>query len=55
MAARGRRFFAAAVLAGLAFVAAPTLGADEAPCPPGTELFAEYRLFFGGARAKSRW
>ena len=52
MAVRGRRLFAAAVLAGLAFAAAPALGADEAPCPPGTELFAEYRLFFGRSQGE---
>ena len=42
----GRRL-ALAALAGLAFAAAPTLGANAASCPPGTEPFAEYRLFFG--------
>ncbi len=47
MAAPGRRLVAAAVLAGLAFAYAPTLGANAASCPSGTELFAEYRLFFG--------
>lgn len=52
MAVRGRRLFAAAILAGLAFAAAPTLGADGAPCPPGTELFAEYRLFFGRSQGE---
>lgn len=52
MAARGRRLFAAAILAALAFSVAPKLGANEAPCPPGTELFAEYRLFFGRSQGK---
>lgn len=47
MAARARRLVAAAALATLAFAAAPTLGADAAACPSGTEPFAEYRLFFG--------
>ena len=47
MAALGRRLVAAAILAGLAFAATPALGADAADCPPGTEPFAEYRLFFG--------
>ena len=27
--------------------AAPAAGADGASCPPGTEPFTEYRLFFG--------
>ena len=47
IAAPVRRLVAAAALAGLAFAAAPTLGANAATCPSGTELFAEYRLFFG--------
>ena len=47
MTAQASRLFAAAALALFAFAAVPTLAADEAPCPPGTEPFAEYRLFFG--------
>ena len=47
MTAKASRLFAAAALALLAFAAVPALAADEAPCLPGTELFAEYRLFFG--------
>ena len=47
MATRVRRLVAAAPLAILAFAAAPTPGAGAATCPPGTEPFAEYRLFFG--------
>ena len=45
MAALVRRLVAAAALAGVAFAAAP--GANAATCPSGTDLFAEYRLFFG--------
>ena len=41
------RPFAATALAVLASAAVPALGADEPYCPPGTEQFAEYRLFFG--------
>ncbi|MDE0390925.1 MAG: DUF3574 domain-containing protein [Rhodospirillales bacterium] len=41
------RFFVAAALASLAAGSGPALGADAASCPPGTEEFAEYRLFFG--------
>ena len=52
MAVQGRRLFAAAVLAGLAFAAAPTLGVGAAACPSGTELFAEYRLFFGRSQGE---
>ena len=37
----------AAVLAVLAFAVAPPLPADAAPCPAGTDPYAEYRLFFG--------
>ena len=40
------RLFAATALAVLASAAAPALGADGPYCPPGTEQFAEYRLFF---------
>ena len=47
MTARVRRLFAAAALAVLAAAAGPAIGADAAPCPPGTEEFSEYRLFFG--------
>ena len=47
MIAEARRLVAAAALAGLAFAVAPTLGASATTCPSGTELFAEYRLFFG--------
>ena len=52
MAALGRRLVAAAILAALAFVATPTLGANAAACPSGTELFAEYRLFFGRSQGE---
>ncbi len=52
MAVRGRRLFAAATLAAFAFVAAPTFGANAAACPSGTELFAEYRLFFGRSQGE---
>ena len=52
MAARSRRLFAAAILAAVASAAAPTLEAAAAPCPPGTELFAEYRLFFGRSQGE---
>ena len=41
------RLFAAAALALLAFASGPSFAADAAPCPPGTERFTEYRLFFG--------
>ena len=41
------RLIAAASLAVLACVSIPALGAETAPCPAGTEPFAEYRLFFG--------
>lgn len=48
MAARVRRLVAAAALAlALGSAAAPVLGTDAGTCPPGTEAFAEYRLFFG--------
>ena len=47
MIAQTRHLVAATAIAGLAFTAAPTLGTDAAACPSGTELFAEYRLFFG--------
>ena len=41
------RLFASAALAVLASGSAPALAAEAASCPPGTEQFAEYRLFFG--------
>ncbi len=41
------RLCAAGALAALAFSPAPAFAADAAPCPSGTEPFAEYRLFFG--------
>ena len=47
MAVRVRHLVAAAVLAALAPAASPSIGADATSCPPGTEAFAEYRLFFG--------
>ena len=54
MTKRLRRLCAAAALALLAVAVAPVLAAatapvqaSGAPCPPGTEPFAEYRLFFG--------
>ncbi len=47
MSARAGRLLVAAALALLALAAVPALAADTAPCPPGTEEFAEYRLFFG--------
>ena len=47
MTARLSRLVAAATLAALASAAAPALGADAPYCPPGTQQFAEYRLFFG--------
>ena len=52
MIAQARRLVAAATLAGLALAAASPLGADVAACPSGTELFAEYRLFFGRSQGK---
>ena len=52
MIAQARRLVAAASLAGLAFSAAPTLGAGATTCPSGTELFAEYRLFFGRSQGE---
>ena len=47
MTAGVSRLFAASALAALTSAAVPALGADAAPCPPGTEPFAEYRLFLG--------
>lgn len=46
---RIRTYFASAVIAlTLAALLAPQgATADTAPCPDGTSLFAEYRLFFG--------
>ena len=52
MAAPGRRLVAAAILAAVASAAAPTLEAAAAACPSGTELFAEYRLFFGRSQGE---
>ncbi len=52
MTARVRCLLAAAALAGLALAGAPTLGANAATCPSGTELFAEYRLFFGRSQGE---
>ena len=52
MTARARRLVAAAVVAALAFAATPTLGGDAASCPPGTEPFAEYKLFFGRSQGE---
>ena len=52
MAAPGRRLVAAAILAAVAAAAAPTLEAAAAACPSGTELFAEYRLFFGRSQGE---
>ena len=49
---RMRCLVATAVLAALAFAAAPKPGADAASCPPGTEPFAEYRLFFGRSQGE---
>ena len=40
----------AAILAVVAFVAAPPLHADATPCPTGTDRFTEYRLFFGRSK-----
>lgn len=37
----------AAALVVLASAAQPAIGADTPACPPGTEQFTEYRLFFG--------
>ena len=47
MSARAGRLLVAAALVLLAFAAGPALAADTAACPPGSEEFAEYRLFFG--------
>ncbi len=52
MIAQTRHLVAATAIAGFAFAAAPTLGADAATCPSGTELFAEYRLFFGRSQGE---
>lgn len=41
------RLFSAAALAVLAAGSVPALASDAASCPPGTEQFSEYRLFFG--------
>ena len=51
MRTQARGLCAALVLALLAAAAPPApppaFAADAPPCPPGTEAFAEYRLFFG--------
>ena len=47
MSARAGRLLVVAALALLTFAAIPALAANAASCPPGTEEFAEYRLFFG--------
>ena len=52
MAARVRHLVAAAALAALASAAAPILGVAAASCPPSTEPFAEYRLFFGRSQGE---
>lgn len=44
---------AAAVLAVLAFAAAPALHADSPPCPTGMDRWIEYRLFFGRSQGTS--
>lgn len=44
-------YFCIAVFAAvLASVATPSAQTDRLPCPTGTELFTEYRLFFGRSR-----
>ena len=47
MKSRTRRICTVAMLAMLACAIAPALRADTPPCPAGTALFAEYRLFLG--------
>ena len=47
MKSRTRRICTVAMLAMLACAIAPALRAETPPCPAGTALFAEYRLFFG--------
>ena len=47
MRTQARGLCAALVLALLAAAAPPAFAADAPPCLPGTEAFAEYRLFFG--------
>ena len=42
-----RSAWIALAVAVLASVAVPPARGDAAPCPAGTERFAEYRLFFG--------
>ena len=51
MASAVLRLFAAAILAVLVSASVPALGADAASCPPGTEPFAEFRLFFGRSQS----
>ena len=46
-----RAWLVAAALAAAASAGAPARAADAPACPEGTERFAEYRLFFGRARA----
>lgn len=51
MKKRTRHNVCAVVLAALlASVTAPSAQTDGLPCPTGTELFTEYRLFFGRSR-----
>lgn len=47
MSAGVRRLLVAVALTLLVFAAGPAFAANAASCPPGTEEFAEYRLFFG--------
>ena len=44
---RTRRICSVAMLAMLACTMAPALPAETPPCPVGTDVLAEYRLFFG--------
>ena len=47
MKSRTRRICSVAMLAMLACAMAPALPAETPPCPVGTDVLAEYRLFFG--------
>ena len=47
MKSRTRRICSVAMLAMLACAMAPALRAETPACPAGTDLLAEYRLFFG--------
>ena len=47
MKSRTRRICSVAMLATLACAMAPALPAETPPCPVGTDVLAEYRLFFG--------